>query len=134
VHRHPQGAGAGASLDAVLEALRSALGAIEVGDPRQKETRMGRWSDSVSGAKVRERIEALSQEAEIVLGGSARFAVRGADAERGAFVAPTLLACRNPAAARAITKWKPSGPSRPSCPMVRSTRRSSSPAADPGVS
>jgi len=100
----------GQSLDAVLEALRSALGAIEVGDPRQKETRMGPLVGLGQRREVRERIEALSQEAEIVLGGSARFAVRGADAERGAFVAPTLLACRNPAAARAIHEVEAFGP------------------------
>jgi oxepin-CoA hydrolase/3-oxo-5,6-dehydrosuberyl-CoA semialdehyde dehydrogenase len=60
--------------------------------------------------EVRERIAELAQEADIVLGGAARMDVRGADAERGAFVAPTLLACRAPARARAIHEVEAFGP------------------------
>jgi len=98
------------SFDAVLGALEAALRTVTVGDPRQKEVRMGPLVGLSQRREVRERIAELAHEADVVLGGSTRLELRGADPERGAFVAPTLLACRAPERARAIHEVEAFGP------------------------
>ncbi|MGH8264110.1 MAG: 3,4-dehydroadipyl-CoA semialdehyde dehydrogenase, partial [Steroidobacteraceae bacterium] len=80
------------TLDAVLGALEAALRGISTGDPRQKETRMGPLVSLSQRREVRERIAELAHESEVILGGGGRMDLRNADAERGAFIAPTLLA------------------------------------------
>jgi oxepin-CoA hydrolase/3-oxo-5,6-dehydrosuberyl-CoA semialdehyde dehydrogenase len=98
------------SFDAVLGALQAALRAIVVGDPRQKEVRMGPLVGLSQRREVIERIAELSRETDVVLGGSGKIELRGANGERGAFVAPTLLACRTPERARAIHEVEAFGP------------------------
>jgi oxepin-CoA hydrolase/3-oxo-5,6-dehydrosuberyl-CoA semialdehyde dehydrogenase len=97
--------------DAVIEALRVALGKIVVGDPRREEVRMGPVASLSQRREVREQIARLEREAEVVHGlVSSRFDLAGADAEKGAFVPPTLLYCRDPAAATAIHEVEAFGP------------------------
>jgi oxepin-CoA hydrolase/3-oxo-5,6-dehydrosuberyl-CoA semialdehyde dehydrogenase len=59
---------------------------------------------------VTEQLGKLEQEAEVVVGGTGSPAPLGADAERGAFVAPTLLYCRDAGGARAIHAVEVFGP------------------------
>jgi oxepin-CoA hydrolase/3-oxo-5,6-dehydrosuberyl-CoA semialdehyde dehydrogenase len=94
----------------VLGALESAFGRVTVGDPRQKEVRMGPLVGMDQRREVEGRIAELKREARIVAGGSAQPALIGADYERGAFVPPTLLSCRDPASARAIHEVEAFGP------------------------
>ena len=96
--------------DDVLGALESALRRIVVGDPRQKDVRMGPLVGMSQRHEVEGRIAELARETEIVVGGSAQPALTGADYERGAFVPPTLLSCRDPASARAIHEVEAFGP------------------------
>jgi len=70
----------------VGEALVAALAAIKVGDPNDAETRMGPLTNASQLASVQAGITALSQQAQVLTGGSQRLGTRGA------FVAPTLLA------------------------------------------
>ncbi len=95
---------------AVLEALRAALGRIVVGDPRLEGVKMGPLASLSQRREVLERIKALQAEAELVCGGGTVSELKGADAERGAFVAPTLLYCRDPRAARAVHSVEAFGP------------------------
>lgn len=73
----------------VCEALSAELSAITVGDPEQKETRMGPLTNAAQLASVQQGITALSASAEVVCGGAARLG------EVGCFVAPTLLRATN---------------------------------------
>jgi len=95
----------------VLEALRAALGKVRVGDPRLESVRMGPVASLSQRREVLEQLRKLEAEAQLVCGGSAHPAApEGADAERGAFIAPTLLYCRDGAAARAVHAVEAFGP------------------------
>src|ERR1700740_831897 len=52
----------------------------------------------------------LARDPDVILGGTGKIDLRNADAERGAFVAPTLLACRDPSKARAVHEVEAFGP------------------------
>jgi oxepin-CoA hydrolase/3-oxo-5,6-dehydrosuberyl-CoA semialdehyde dehydrogenase len=95
---------------AVLEALRAALGRIVVGDPRLDTVRMGPVASLAQRREVLEQLARLEREAEVVVGAGARPSPLGADAGRGAFLAPTLLYCRDPARARAVHAVEAFGP------------------------
>ena len=97
------------SVTAVLEALRAALAKVVVGDPRIEQVRMGPVASLSQRREVSEQLGKLRQEAEVVCGAGAVVPL-GADAERGAFMAPTLLYCRDAAAARAIHSVEAFGP------------------------
>lgn len=94
----------------VLEALRAAIGRIVIGDPRLEGVRMGPLASLSQRREVLERIKSLQAEAEIVCGGGSMPELKGAEAERGAFVAPTLLYCRDPRRARAVHSVEAFGP------------------------
>jgi oxepin-CoA hydrolase / 3-oxo-5,6-dehydrosuberyl-CoA semialdehyde dehydrogenase len=94
----------------VLDALRAALGKIVVGDPRLENVRMGPVASLGQRREVIGQLAQLAQEAEIVCGGPAHPQPLGADAERGAFIAPTLLYCRDAASARAVHSVEAFGP------------------------
>ena len=94
---------------AVIDALRAALGKIAVGDPRLENVRMGPVASTDQRREVLDQLRKLEREAEIVHGGG-KLEVIGADSERGAFVAPTLLYCRDTAQASAIHSVEAFGP------------------------
>ncbi|MEP7244688.1 MAG: phenylacetic acid degradation bifunctional protein PaaZ [Gammaproteobacteria bacterium] len=108
--------------DAVIEALRAALGKIVVGDPRLENVRMGPVASLAQRREVREQIARLEREAKVVFGGSGAFgagngvageagsSLVGADSEKGAFIPPTLLYCADTAAATAIHEVEAFGP------------------------
>jgi oxepin-CoA hydrolase / 3-oxo-5,6-dehydrosuberyl-CoA semialdehyde dehydrogenase len=95
---------------AVTEALRGALGKVVVGDPRLKEVRMGPVASLDQRREVRERLVRLRSEAEVLYGGPGTLQPVGADADRGAFIAPTLLYCREAGASRAVHSVEAFGP------------------------
>ncbi|HYC10259.1 MAG TPA: phenylacetic acid degradation bifunctional protein PaaZ, partial [Steroidobacteraceae bacterium] len=94
----------------VLEALRGALGAIVVGDPRLEEVRMGPLASLSQRREVLEQLARLAREAQLVCGGDGAAQPLGADPERGAFIAPTLLYCRDTARAQAVHSVEAFGP------------------------
>ena len=94
----------------VLEALRAALARVVVGDPRLENVRMGPLASLAQRREVLEQLGRLRRETEVVFGEGAALSPLGADAERGAFVAPTLLYCRDTAAARAVHTVEVFGP------------------------
>jgi oxepin-CoA hydrolase/3-oxo-5,6-dehydrosuberyl-CoA semialdehyde dehydrogenase len=100
-----------AQLDDVVNALRAALGRIVVGDPRLEEVRMGPLASLGQRREVREQLAKLQREAEVVFGGGRESdQVVGADAEKGAFMPPTLLLCRDAHASRDIHSVEAFGP------------------------
>jgi len=79
----------------VLDALRAALAQVVVGDPRLEKVRLGPVASLGQRREVLEQLARLTREAELICGGaSSRAQPLGADADRGAFLAPTLLFCR----------------------------------------
>ncbi len=93
----------------VIEALRAALAGVVCGDPRLEQVRMGPVASLGQRREVNEQLAKLKAEAEVVAGGAAAEPL-GADSERGAFLAPTLLYCRDAAGARAIHTVEAFGP------------------------
>jgi len=94
----------------VLEALRGALAQVVVGDPRLENVRMGPVASLGQRREVLEQLSRLTREAELICGGAGRAQPLGADADRGAFLAPTLLYCRDAERARAIHSVEAFGP------------------------
>jgi len=94
----------------VLGALQSALGKVVVGDPRLENVRMGPVASLAQRREVLEQLGKLRREAQVVFGEGGRVQPLGADADRGAFVSPTLLYCPDTAGARAIHAVEAFGP------------------------
>jgi oxepin-CoA hydrolase/3-oxo-5,6-dehydrosuberyl-CoA semialdehyde dehydrogenase len=94
----------------VLDALRAALGKVVVGDPRLERVGMGPVASLSQRREVLEQLARLTREAEVICGGAGKAQPMGADADRGAFVAPTLLYCRDAEKARAIHSVEAFGP------------------------
>ena len=85
-----------AALDAILAALRTELDRIVIGDPRRSEVGMGPLASRAQRSEVLAHLARLEQGAERICGGSAPPRLVGASADRGAFLAPTVLLCRDP--------------------------------------
>jgi oxepin-CoA hydrolase/3-oxo-5,6-dehydrosuberyl-CoA semialdehyde dehydrogenase len=96
--------------DEVSAALAAALGRVVVGDPRADGVRMGPLASRAQRTEVLARIDELRREAELVCGDVAALAPVGADCERGAFLPPVLLRCRDVAGARALHAVEAFGP------------------------
>jgi oxepin-CoA hydrolase/3-oxo-5,6-dehydrosuberyl-CoA semialdehyde dehydrogenase len=79
-------------VDEVREALVERLSKVVVGDPSERSTGMGPLASAAQLRDVRQGIGRLASQGEIACGGA------GVVAERGFFVAPTLLASENPLA------------------------------------
>ncbi|GMU70274.1 MAG: putative phenylacetic acid degradation protein PaaN [Steroidobacteraceae bacterium] len=97
-----------AHADAAVQAIRAALAKIVIGDPRLEQVGMGPLAGLGQRSEVLARIAELAGEAQLV--SEVRDDFVGADRERGAFVAPTLLLCREPRAARAVHTVEAFGP------------------------
>ncbi len=95
-------------VEAVAGALGAALADVIVGDPRREDVRMGPLATHGQRREVLARIAELRREADLVHGATLELA--GANAERGAFVAPTLLLARRPDAARQVHSVEAFGP------------------------
>jgi oxepin-CoA hydrolase / 3-oxo-5,6-dehydrosuberyl-CoA semialdehyde dehydrogenase len=94
----------------VIDALRAALAKVVVGDPRLEQVRMGPVASLSQRREVTEQLVKLRKEAEVVAGADGKPAPLGADPERGAFIAPTLLYCRDAGRARAVHSVEAFGP------------------------
>ena len=95
-------------VDAVVEALKKELGKVTVGDPARDDVRMGALVSVEQRKRVRETLEKLGQEAEVVIGGERELI--GGDREKGAFLDPTLLLCRDPLTAKGPHELEAFGP------------------------
>jgi oxepin-CoA hydrolase/3-oxo-5,6-dehydrosuberyl-CoA semialdehyde dehydrogenase len=94
----------------VIAALQASLRRIVVGDPRAPGVSMGPLVSLEQRNDVLGRIAELRREAELVAGDTEHFELEDADRERGAFVPPLLLLCREPHAARAVHDVEAFGP------------------------
>jgi oxepin-CoA hydrolase / 3-oxo-5,6-dehydrosuberyl-CoA semialdehyde dehydrogenase len=94
----------------VIDALREALGRIAVGNPRLENVRMGPLASAAQRREVLDQIARLACEAELVHGAAGTLELIGAEAEKGAFVPPTLLYCRDTRGAELIHSVEAFGP------------------------
>lgn len=99
-----------ACTDNVIAALTAALQGIIVGDPRAEGARMGPLVSQEQRTEVLARVTQLRAETDLVSGDPDRFEIRGGDRQRGAFVPPLLLHCKDPAAANAVHEVEAFGP------------------------
>jgi oxepin-CoA hydrolase/3-oxo-5,6-dehydrosuberyl-CoA semialdehyde dehydrogenase len=94
----------------VVDALKAALGKIVVGDPRLEQVKMGPLASLGQRREVREQLARLQREAETVFGSGRESELLGADSDKGAFMSPTLLLCRDSSSAREIHSVEAFGP------------------------
>ena len=92
-------------LDAVIDALRARIEKTTIGDPSDKNTRMGPLASMDQLEDVRAAVRTLSGEADIVIGDPETCPVEG-----GAFMAPCVLVCEDPLSATVPHEVEAFGP------------------------
>ncbi|SFU02672.1 phenylacetic acid degradation bifunctional protein PaaZ [Sedimentitalea nanhaiensis] len=97
------------AMDAVSEALMARLAATTVGDPAAEGVRMGALASAAQKADVLDKLAALAGETRRLTGNPEAVDLIGAGPD-GAFLAPTLLCCDDPDAARAVHELEAFGP------------------------
>ncbi len=90
--------------------LGKALDKVTIGDPRLKEVRMGSLVSHQQVEAVRNSVNDLAKEAQIVYGSLNKIETIGADAKKGAFISPILLRADNPFQNTAIHEREAFGP------------------------
>jgi oxepin-CoA hydrolase/3-oxo-5,6-dehydrosuberyl-CoA semialdehyde dehydrogenase len=83
-------------MEDVQIALGKRLSSTVVGDPNVEGVRMGPLASKDQVKEVREKVEQLSKQQEIVYGSLDKFEVKGQDTERGAFFSPILMLNKDP--------------------------------------
>lgn len=83
-------------IGAVQEGLSNRLSTTTIGNPENKETRMGSLAGEVQRKEVREKVNELARSQKIVYGNLDEFNVVGADAKKGAFMPPILFLNEKP--------------------------------------
>ncbi len=96
-------------VDVVVAALKKELGKVTLGDPARDDVRMGALVSVEQRLRVQETLEKLQQDAEIVIGGN-QSELLGGDREKGAFLDPTVLLCRDPLTAKGPHELEAFGP------------------------
>ncbi|WP_433803289.1 phenylacetic acid degradation bifunctional protein PaaZ [Actinomycetospora sp. CA-084318] len=82
----------GEHLDAVADAVRGRLERVVVGNPANPDVRMGALAGLEQREEVRRSLKALLDGSRVLFGSPDSVEVTDADAERGAFLSPVLLA------------------------------------------
>tara|TARA_R110002050_G_scaffold300807_1_gene473107 strand:+ start:12574 stop:15072 length:2499 start_codon:yes stop_codon:yes gene_type:complete len=91
-------------------ALGKELDKITIGDPRLKEVRMGSLVSRQQVQAVRDSVNNLAKEAQIVYGSLDTIKTIGADAKKGAFISPILLRADHPFQSTVIHEREAFGP------------------------
>lgn len=97
-------------VDALVAALSERLAKTTLGNPSDEAVRMGPLASLAQRQEVRERIDALASEAEIVAGDPLRVKLVSGNAEAGAFMNPVLLYCDRPEQSTAVHEVEAFGP------------------------
>ncbi len=84
------------TVDAVQEALISRLEKTAIGNPENKEVRMGALATKIQVERVKENVELLMQSQEIVYGSLEKTTLIGAQFEKGCFFSPILFRNEQP--------------------------------------
>ncbi|MEX0722298.1 MAG: phenylacetic acid degradation bifunctional protein PaaZ [Gracilimonas sp.] len=88
--------------DEVVEALKTRLDKTTIGDPAQKETRMGPLASSLQAERFEEQLQELSEITETVYMSNSK--------QNGAFTNPRVLVCHKPMQVDEVHKLEAFGP------------------------
>lgn len=83
-------------MEAVWKSLAGELGKTLIGDPKNEKVRMGSLAGNSQRKEVREQVEKLLVCSELLFGQLDSVEVVDADADKGAFMSPILLANHHP--------------------------------------
>ncbi|MBF97629.1 MAG: phenylacetic acid degradation bifunctional protein PaaZ [Owenweeksia sp.] len=83
-------------IDAVQEALTDRLKKTVIGDPRNKEVRMGALASQIQVERLMENVERIKKQQEVVYGDIRDYELVGGNKEKGAFAAPVLFRNNDP--------------------------------------
>ncbi len=97
-------------VQAVIGALSERLAKTRIGNPSDKETRMGALVSNAQKADVLAKAAIIGTEATRVYGDPDNFAVAGADPDHGAFLPPMLFHCADPDGADKVHGTEAFGP------------------------
>ena len=97
-------------VEGVQIALGKALDKVTIGDPRLKEVRMGSLVSKQQVEAVRNSVQDIAKEAQIVYGSLDKIETIGADATKGAFVSPIVLRADHPFENTAVHEREAFGP------------------------
>lgn len=99
-----------AVVPAVLDALRTSLSNITIGDPSNEATQMGALVSAAQRRDVLDKAALLEQDAERVFGDPDAFTIHGDRAQHGAFLPPMLFHCAAPDTATHVHDVEAFGP------------------------
>lgn len=99
-----------AQVQPVIEAVSARLAKTVIGDPQVEGVRMGALVSRDQQKDVLEKAAIIGSEAECVFGDQESLDPVGADASKGAFVAPMLFHCADPDKAEKIHACEAFGP------------------------
>ncbi len=94
----------------VEKALSAQLAKTVIGDPRQEGVRMGALAGRDQLSEVKQKLNELLEENELVYGNAEQVNLVGADAAKGAFLAPVLLRNDRPFEKTRVHNVEPFGP------------------------
>jgi oxepin-CoA hydrolase/3-oxo-5,6-dehydrosuberyl-CoA semialdehyde dehydrogenase len=80
----------------VQKALVKRLEKTTIGNPRSEDVRMGPLASKAQQTEVLDKIMELRKSCELLTGGDTGANIIDGDADKGAFVSPTLLYCESP--------------------------------------
>ena len=83
-------------VQAVCDKLKERLSKITTGDPSVEGVRMGALASIDQLEDVKANIQELLKTSELIFGGEGNFKPTGDGTDKGAFIEPHLLLCRNP--------------------------------------
>ncbi len=98
------------SVEEVQKALIARLEKVTIGDPREKDVRMGPLASISQKEEVLAKIAELRKDSELLYGGGLPQSTIGGDLEKGAFVSPTLLLCKTPMTTSSVHNIEAFGP------------------------
>ena len=97
-------------MDAVQEALTAQLSQTIIGDPQLEGVRMGALVGKSQCQDVLDQVAHIEREAQMVFGAKTPPALRGAEADQGAFLQPMLFRSDQPHEAMAVHDVEAFGP------------------------
>jgi 3,4-dehydroadipyl-CoA semialdehyde dehydrogenase len=97
-------------MNAVGDAIVARLSSMRVGNPRNAEVRVGPVVNKAQQAACLEGLRQLKEECSVLFGGDENFQPIDADAQKSAFVQPTLLACEKGLDAKFVNDIEVFGP------------------------
>ena len=97
-------------IDDVQKALQKALAQTVIGNPLNASVRMGSLAGETQRIEVKEQVQKLLANSQIVYGSLDNVTTVDADAEKGAFMSPILLLNENPFGSTLVHETEPFGP------------------------